>query len=61
MQNYIEKNTRKSTFHIFFFVKQIKNHVRPFSTFVSTKGTKNRIRHNLLSESEQVSLNLRVF
>jgi len=55
------KKTHKSTFHNFFFDKQIKNPVRPFLTFISTKHTKNRIRHNLVSESEQVSLELRVF
>jgi len=48
-------------FMYFFFEKQIKNHVSPFSTFISTTRTKNRVRHNLLSESEQVSLDLRVF
>jgi len=58
MQNYIEIKTRKSIFHI---EKQIKNHVNPFSIFAFTKRTKNRIRHNLLSETEQVSLDVRVF
>jgi len=48
MKNYIEIKTRKSIFH--------KNHISPFLTFTSTKRTKNRIRHNLLSESEQVSV-----
>jgi len=43
MQNYIEK------VHIsYFFLRktQIKNHVSPFSTFISTKRTKNRISPN---------------
>jgi len=37
MQNYIVKKTHKFIFHIFFFEKQIKNHVSLFSTFISTK------------------------
>jgi len=43
MQNYIEKNDVSPYFIIFFFEEQIKNHVSPFSTFISTKRTKNRI------------------
>jgi len=60
MQNYIEKK-RSPYFILFCFEKQIKIHVSPFTTFISTKRSQNRIRHNLLSESEQVSLDLRVF
>jgi len=61
MQNFIEKKRCKSIFHTFFFEKQIKNHASPFSTFIFTKRTKNCIRHNLLSESERVSLDLTYF
>jgi len=60
MQNYIKK-ARKFIFHIFFLRKTNQNHVSPFSTFISTKRIKNSIRRNLLSESEQVSLDLRAF
>jgi len=44
MQNYIEKKEQVSH-HIFFLRKTNQNHIRQFSTFISTKrtGTKNCI------------------
>jgi len=47
-----------SIFYIFFFVKRIKNHVSSFSIFISINRT---IVINLLSGTEQESLELSVF
>jgi len=58
MQNYIEKKTRKSIFHIFLLRKTNQEPRKSIFNFYFYKTYQH---HNLLSETEQLSLDLRVF